>query len=61
MMNGVKLSRVTAQEASSARSAEHVTTEKVRPTKEWVYWLEFIHAFLQDDEYVVTVYCHQWV
>jgi len=34
MMNVIKLSRVTAQEASSATSAEHVTSEKLRPTKE---------------------------
>ena len=33
MINGVKLSRVTAQEASGATSAKHVTTEKLRPTK----------------------------
>ena len=61
MMNGVKRSRVTAQDASSATSAEHVTTEKLRPTKGWVYWLVFIQASLQGDECVATVYCHQWL
>ena len=60
MMNGVKLSRVTAQEASGATNAKHVTTEKLRSTKGGVYWLVLIHAFLHNDEYVATVYCHQW-